>query len=244
VYVPYCAGDVHSGTNSSSDVPGGPQDQVMTGFTNITVALEAMTEYFQDQGITEVVLMGVSAGGFGVLGNAHQVANAFPGVRFTAIDDSGPVFVNPGVLPTCLEQQWESIFNIPFPADFADFTTGTYGSNLRSMYEYLNNKYTTARFGLISSYGDETIRGFYAFGDSDCAGFVLPSEAAYEADLTDLRTDVFRSDLTSWNVYYAPGTFHTLLTRDSWLDGDVPGTSMRLGDWMNALINREGTDVF
>jgi len=60
VFVPYATGDVHSGTNSSGNVPNnGPKNQSMVGFNNFTIVLEDLKGYFDSNGtITELVFMG------------------------------------------------------------------------------------------------------------------------------------------------------------------------------------------
>lgn len=75
VFVPYATGDVYLGSNSSANVQNnGPKNQSMVGFNNFTVILEDLKDYFDSNGtITEIVFIGSSAGGYGVLSNTFQL---------------------------------------------------------------------------------------------------------------------------------------------------------------------------
>jgi len=150
VYIPYCTGDVHGGTSYNSYVNLVYQDQKMTGHNNITLALDALKMHFGTR-LDEVFLTGSSAGGYGTLINANQVIEAFPAATATILDDSGPVLMAQNVQPDCLDALWINIFKIHIPDDFADYTTGQYSTDLKSIYEYLSNKHPNVQFGLISA---------------------------------------------------------------------------------------------
>ncbi len=79
VYIPYCTGDLHAGNNPSARVKGVVKEQNFVGYKNINIALQHLLSHAK--GINEILLAGASAGGFGVLYNYSQVANAFPGKK-------------------------------------------------------------------------------------------------------------------------------------------------------------------
>jgi cysteine-rich repeat protein len=90
IYVPYCTGDIHGGDR---DTELGGKVRHFRGYPNITKYLQQWVPTFA--GAENVLLTGVSAGGFGAGLNAAQVAEAFgPGPQMMVIDDSGPPLSN------------------------------------------------------------------------------------------------------------------------------------------------------
>ncbi|MEM6784142.1 MAG: pectin acetylesterase-family hydrolase, partial [Bacteroidota bacterium] len=89
IFVPYCTGDVHSGSSPNTSVPGlfGRQDFV--GYGN----MEAMLGRIQGQAkrARQVVLSGTSAGGFGVVGTYGLVSDELAPAPIDFLNDSGPV---------------------------------------------------------------------------------------------------------------------------------------------------------
>ncbi|MBK8258473.1 MAG: DUF4215 domain-containing protein [Polyangiaceae bacterium] len=99
IYVPYCSGDIHGG---AKDTLLGGKVRHFRGYTNITKYLEQWVATFGDA--ENVLLTGISAGGFGAGLNAAQVADAFgAGPQMTVIDDSGPP-LDKDVIAPCLQQ--------------------------------------------------------------------------------------------------------------------------------------------
>jgi hypothetical protein len=85
VFVPYCTGDLHSGTRVATyDVLGTPRTVAHEGGANV----DAMLALVKLLSPSEVFAVGVSAGGFGVQLNADRIAAAFPGVPTHILADS------------------------------------------------------------------------------------------------------------------------------------------------------------
>ena len=57
IFLPYVSGDLHGGNNLSAQVPNGPQNQIMKGYNNVGVAIEAIKAHFGDK-IKDVFLTG------------------------------------------------------------------------------------------------------------------------------------------------------------------------------------------
>lgn len=119
IIIPYSTGDVHSGTNADADVPnGGPQNQKMTGYTNFTKVANDLLDFYGANGITEFVVTGSSAGGFGTYLNFIQIAERFPNAQMTGLVDAGPMFLDEVVWQDCLGETWTNLWNfeimIPF----------------------------------------------------------------------------------------------------------------------------------
>ena len=245
IYIPYCTGDVHSGTNTSADIDIGFNNLNMVGYNNVTLALNAIQMYMEDRDLEEVFLTGSSAGGFGTLTNASQVAEIFSGAKLTVLDDSGPVQMNQEAQPDCLDENWAEMWQWHVPDDFAAFTTGAQSTHVKNLYEYLATKHPDVEFGLISSLEDDIIRAFYGYGENDCDPpldvAVKVTAEAYRSGLIHLRDSVL-SEFPNWHTYYVdnashtfnalPGTFKTL---------EVEGVLFR--DWVNDLREREAVNV-
>src|SRR5579884_1249429 len=109
VFVPYCTGDVFSGNNQDVTVPGVSGKQQFVGYADMHVFLDRIVPTFAD--VTQVVLTGISAGGFGVASNYTQVAKAFGKVPVIALDDSGPA-MGPPEVASCLLQQTRELWGL------------------------------------------------------------------------------------------------------------------------------------
>lgn len=243
IYIPYCTGDVHSGTSYSTDIHFPYNDQKMVGYKNIELALEELKAYF-GTGLDEVFLTGSSAGGYGALLNAGQVIDAFPTAQATVLDDSGPVLMDQGVQPDCLDERWERLFQIHLPSDFATYTTQQYPTSIKSIYEYLGAKYPNVQFGLVAPLKDIVIREFYGYGTNDCAeATVVPAPVPaddFKNALIHVR-DVVMAPYPNWATFYIDDASHTVNLLPGTMKREVNGTTF--GDWLNDLRQRTATHV-
>lgn len=242
VFVPYATGDVHSGSNTAANVPnGGPKNQTMVGFNNFTLVLKDLKNYFEDTGgITEIVFMGSSAGGFGVISNTLQLADILgKNIPTTVIVDAGQILMDETLFTSCLASAWDTLWNFSafLPEDLDQTVQKTYEHDIQKVYEYVAVKLPAFNFGFLSYYEDNTNRGFYSFGQEECAYFPtsLVSGAAFKRGLLNLKTTVL-DDLENWKVFYANGELHTFLNDEN-LDQTVNNTN--LNDWIAQL--RAGT---
>ena len=240
VFVPYATGDVHSGTNSSGNVPNnGPKNQNMVGFNNFTIVLEDLKGYFDSNGtITELVFMGSSAGGYGVLSNTFQLTDILAkNIPTTVIVDAAPVFMDKSILSPCLFDIWnsDSLWNInsAYPKDLDETVQSDYEFDIQKLYEYLSLKLPNVNFGLLSYYGDTVIRSFYSFGQNDCTYPPTSSISNnnFKIGLLDLKTTVL-DDLKNWKVFYANGMGHTFLSDENY---DQTVNDTKLNNWILQL---------
>jgi hypothetical protein len=69
-----------------------------------------------------MLLVGVSAGGFGAVYNYDQVAQAFPNQRVVLLNDSGTLLEDDEAMTVCLQLAIRLFFNIDsiLPPDCAD----------------------------------------------------------------------------------------------------------------------------
>jgi hypothetical protein len=237
VYIPYCTGDIHGGDATGVDVPGigSPSDQSFVGYANIGHDLRRIIPTFP--GVTEVLLTGVSAGGFGAAYNYDRVAQAFCPRPVWLIDDSAPPMADAYLAP-CLQSRWRELWNLngTLPADCLD-CTGPDGGGIVNYTTFLAHKYPSSRLGLISSDQDSVITLFFGFGQNDCAnidGLASPMPGAtYAAGLDDLRTN-YLSASPVWATYFRSATQHTYLGGDSYYSTTVDNVA--LTDWVGAMV--------
>jgi len=145
-YVPYCTGDVHAGTRA--DTPWGVQH---VGAKNLEVMLPRILATFPD--VTEVVLAGTSAGGYGVTYNAERLRALLPAATSLAllIDSAIPLPPFPGAETAAAEQvaAWQ-----PILCDGCD--------TVDQMFDHVAASLPDTHIGLVQSNADPTLRQYYA----------------------------------------------------------------------------------
>ncbi len=245
VYVPYCTGDVHTGsrTDATADSLGIPAPQQFVGFRNAQRVLEALDYHF-DEGLDRVLLAGASAGGFGTLGLYKNAAATFGEAEVTLLNDSGPVFFDDTILSPLLQALWFQLWNqapaLPSQAVFPP-------DGFENIYDVYATTYPDAQFGLLSFDRDATIRFFFSFSralQSPACADSLSREtpcigaAEYVQALATLRAEHLPA---SWATYYAPGTEHTFLRAERFYTTEVDGLSPAA--WLGQLLEGDAPNV-
>jgi hypothetical protein len=230
VFVPYCTGDVHWGSNPSGQVTGVDGTQRFVGYANMGLYVNRLVPTFGK--VARIVLAGESAGGVGALVNYVQVARAFDKVPVDLLDDSGPPLANP-YLPTCLQQQERALWGLDGFLD-SDCGADCVGNSdfLVAYLQHAARTYPSRLFGLIESAADGTIRTFYGFGANDCTRPMPVAEPTFGAGLEDLRTRL-ASD-PKFGAFYFPGTDHTTLL-SAMFDTRATSDGTKLIDWVTAF---------
>ncbi|APR80141.1 Hypothetical protein A7982_05488 [Minicystis rosea] len=238
IYVPYCSGDVHAGDATDVDVAGGPQNQDFVGYRNMGAYLGRIVPTFPD--VTQVLLTGISAGGFGAAFNYDRVASAFCPTPVTLVDDSGPPMADDYLAP-CLQKQWRGLWNLPgtLPSDCSACSEPG-GGGIVNYVPYLATKWPESYLGLISSTRDSVISTFYGFGAASCTQVTPLSGAVYTAGLEDLR-DHYMAGSSQWGTYFIDSTQHTWLLGPGFFTTQVNG--MKLTDWMRELLHGAASHV-
>lgn len=241
IIIPYSTGDVHLGTNASANVPNsGPENQKMTGYTNFTQVADDLLDFYGANGITEFVVTGSSAGGFGTYLNFIQMAERFPNAQKTGLVDAGPMFLDDVVWNDCLCETWTNLWDFNFPNDFDSVVQDNYNYDIQGVYAYLALKYPEANFGLISDLQDSTIRYFYSYGQMGCTGQIGNIDGeTYENALMNLKDHL--THFENWHVYYVPDDNHTFLGSERYQNIAVNGISMM--DWIENVTNGTANDV-
>jgi hypothetical protein len=237
VYVPYCTGDVHAGANPDGSIaPLGSQKFV--GYTNIDHYLKRIVPTFANA--TQVLLTGISAGGFGATGNYVQVANAFGSVPVYLIDDSGPYMDSPYVAP-CLAQSFAQTWNLQATLlrDCGDDCSDP-SHYFIDYQKHLARTYPSVPMGLIESTGDSTIAYFFGFGANDCALAEPLSESTFAAGVQDIRTQM--SGYPNFGSFVFLSKDHTTLENAVTFDTRAAGDT-KLTTWLTALLAGQVTTV-
>ncbi|MBK8261705.1 MAG: hypothetical protein IPK80_10240 [Nannocystis sp.] len=239
VYVPYCTGDVHAGDSPGSEAPGSGGPQQFVGYRNVEAFLERVYPTFK--GAEQVLVTGVSAGGFGAALNYPRISDSFKG-EVVLLDDSGPPMADMFLKP-CLQSQWREFWGLDMtlPASCDDCFPDD-GGGLVNLISYYGEAYPNEVKGLISSEQDSVIRTFYGFGGNDCKA-ILPtmSGAEYKDGLYDLR-DNYIKDGAMWGSFIIPGETHTWIGGNgTFYNTEVSG--MLLVDWVTDLLARDPVHI-
>jgi Pectinacetylesterase len=232
-YVPYCTGDVHTGSAMS-----GYMGQPQIGYLNYFKYLQRIVATFKN--VDQVILSGASAGGFGVAFNWMLTQDAFGAVPVSMLDDSGPP-MGPDYLSECQQQRvgmlwgWDKSLH-PACKD-CDLAAGKI---VRPLLETTLKRQTTTRVGLLSYDEDGTIKTFFSYGLNNCAGWNALLPPAYPAGkypmgLADLRQ--------SWSpyphaaMYVVSGGSHTFLGNNQ-LAQVKTGTGLTMVQWITKIVDK------
>lgn len=231
VYIPYCSGDVYAGQNET--MLGG-QQRYFYGYSNITAFLERIVPTFT---VDQVLLTGLSAGGFGSSINYPQTQRAFGSTPVVLIDDSGPP-MSTDVYPPCLQELWKDVWRLDRTV-LAECGTNCSdaGQFSEDYFAHIRTTFPNMRGGLFSTMSDQTIRSFAGFGWTDgynmCGTSTVAVPAAtYQAGLTEIRTNVGTG---GFGTFYVTGTSHTRLRVSSFYTTMVNGTT--LPQWITNTLN-------
>jgi Pectinacetylesterase len=213
-YVPYCTGDMHMGSKYDGYVPMMHERQQFVGYRNAKLFIEAIAEQYAGK-VDRVILMGMSAGGFGTYTTFPLVAEAFKGAELIMLSDSAPIPFTDRALAPCFQRAirwlWDLAPAIPRDCESCEQPDGDGLGNLATA---LARKYPKARFGLFSTMSDLSIRGTFGPGQLNCVGFgtVLPTWVFRDA-LVDLR-DRHLLPTGNWSTFYIEGENHGMLFYD------------------------------
>ncbi|MBM4380261.1 MAG: hypothetical protein FJ086_13350 [Deltaproteobacteria bacterium] len=215
VYVPYCTGDLHSGTNVSAYNALGFTDVHHVGARNLDAYLRRLAPTFADA--DKVWLMGISAGGFGVTVNGWRFQKAFPNARVDVLDDAGPL-----VQPMAFDATY-ALFVDRWKPEFPPGCTGCGDSLAAVRTRALELMASPRRYALMSYLQDQTVR-FFLGGNPNAP---LPGPEL-EALLINLRGDLPANAKT----FYVGGTTHVVSSTPNVVSGGV-----KAWDWVGQFAS-------
>jgi hypothetical protein len=185
VFIPYCTGDVHSGSNVAtySDASGGSITVHHVGFENIRLDLEVIQKLFPHA--DRLVIAGTSGGGFGATFNYSRVRAAWPDARPHLINDAAPVLAGSGAWFAAQDAAWHNFEN--FPADCADCTTEEGGPNRIFAYYAQQSDFRAA---LLSTNRDRWTSTYYSLppGSQNNTGCQTDGTCEFEEGLREWIT--------------------------------------------------------
>lgn len=231
IYVPYCSGDVFAGDNVATV----GSERHFKGYVNMGLFLERIVPTFPDA--EQIVLSGLSAGGFGAAFNLTRTQDAFGDVPVLALDDSGPPMSN-DYLHACIQNHFRVTWGLDrtLPKGCPECSAAADGSFMQPYMEYIGTNYPDSNFGLISSNEDSTIKQFWGYGENDCAS-ILGAPPGYpmgkfDAGLADAREMI--APFPNMKIYELDSSGHV------WLDkspGSVSSGGVVLADWINQMLS-------
>lgn len=155
VYLPYCTGDAHSGANVATY---GGRELHHVGSHNAQLVIDRMAATFPDA--QRVWLVGMSAGGYGVIANWWRAQDAFPDARVDALSDCGdPLTVPLGRWNTML-----TAWGFEFPPTCTDCETLD-----DALPFYAEIMPPPHRFGLLAYLHDPVISSFFTLSTDNIA---------------------------------------------------------------------------
>ena len=157
MYVPYCTGDLHAGTQVHTYDYFGPKIANHVGGLNMAAYLAKVKPLLPN--VKRVILMGISGGGFGASLNWWRVREAFgPNVRVDLLDDSGPLMEVAG------DGRWgtmKAAWTLATPPDCTDCLDG-----LSKWLPYYNTHVAAPdRYALLAFHGDDVIGTYFGIDD-------------------------------------------------------------------------------
>ncbi len=242
VYIPYCTGDLHSGsaTRQYTSVgnaalglpPGAPLTIEHRGFDNFMVVLEWARRNFDKP--KNVLVTGVSAGGYGATSNSPWVGRAFPKAKLFVMADSSQGVTTNGFdtgLPG--RQSWNPQLA---PWVFGSDVTALPG---RELMRRAADGQRKARFAQFTTTFDNVQIGFYGLMKQNYGpGGACPNPAVdwYQQMSQQILAD--GADLGNYRYYVAGGQYHTLLFDDNFYNETSAGVSF--ASWLDDMLDRRG----
>jgi hypothetical protein len=218
VFVPYCTGDLHAGSNVAS--------YAVTSLASTSVAyhhvgrlnIEAILARVQATwpAPARVVVSGSSAGGFGATLNYDLFRRAYPNATLSLVDDSGP-FLEGDAIPASTRAAWNASWHL---GDVVDPLCAGCATDLSQLYPALAALYPQDRMALLSSLQDQTISAYFQLSGAD-----------FQTKLQQMIAD--RIDPSPrFHTFLIPGQSHTMLgTPDTMMAG-----GLTLEAWLGQMI--------
>jgi Pectinacetylesterase len=240
VYIPYCTGDIHVGSASTTYAsvgnpalgipPGTPITIEHRGFDNFMHVMHWVQRNIRQP--RKLLVAGSSAGGYGATANAAWVARLFPGSRMHVLADASqgvtlPGFDegNPGRLSW--NPQWfKRTFGTGGVASIELMRKAAQGDRDARFAQF-----TTAFDGVQIQFYGAMVQGGY--GAPSCPN--LPVDWHNQAS-RQLTADA--ADLRNYRHYVAAGSYHTLLRSPQFYAETSAGPVF--ADWVNDFLGSRG----
>jgi len=220
VYVPYCTGDVHSGSNTATYTNPDTGERYTIqhrGADNFRAVLEWMRANFSAPG--EILVTGSSAGAYGAATHFGRIREAFPDGRAVMLGDAGQGVTTPDFL-SLRNGNWK--YDLPDNV-FGDEAQLTDDDDIVAQ---LAAHYPQDRFAQYTTAHDITQSAFYALMGASNA-----CRAWTEKMARDLSV---RQSAENFRSYLANGQSHTILRSPLFYTETSGGEPF--ADWFAALL--------
>jgi len=226
VFVPYCTGDVHSGSNTASytDPDTGEAFKIEhRGADNFRVVLEWMRENFA--GPDQILVAGSSAGAYGAATHYARIRDTFPSGRALMLGDAGQGVTTRDFL-NVRNASWG--YQLPENVFGADGAI-TADEDIVGM---LAAHYPNDRFAQYTTAQDITQTAFYA---------LMGTPRACRAWTQKMTADLSRrQEAGNFRSYVAGGQSHTILRSPLFYSQRSGGAAF--ADWFAAALSADGED--
>lgn len=211
VFVPYCTGDLHAGTQTTVyEALGQMATMHHVGATNV----DAMLAQLQPTAPSEVFALGISAGGFGIQLNWDRIAAAFPGVTTHAFADGAQLVPIEAGRWGALRQRWAPRF--PAGCTTCEARLDNVAAHWRAA-----PPPGGGRYALTNSLQDQVLALFFGFDAAGMRAASLPIGTAMTG-----TSAAFMVDDNSHTMLGAPMTrTSTDVVLRPWVEAWVDGTA-------------------
>lgn len=240
VYIPYCTGDLHTGSATQTyynvghpvfPLPSSFQIE-HRGFDNFMVVLDFMRRKFREP--EKVLVAGSSAGGYGATANAPWIQRSYPDAKLSVLADASQGVTTPG-FDLGNPGQGRKSWNMQLaPWVFGSDPSRISGPDLlrvaakglpRAKVGQFTTAYDTVQIGF---YG--VMKAYYGPGGS-CSNLGIDW---HNQAVSKVQAD---SDaLSNYHYYVADGGYHTNLRSPQFYAESSAGTPYR--DWVSALLGQ------
>ena len=265
VYIPYCTGDLHAGSNDYdySSVPSVPTANLYDQYNNTPqtirhrgeVNFRAVLRWIIDTrnmgSADKILVTGISGGCYGAMFNYSPVCEAFPDSIVYLLGDAGNGVVPAGFLGTVADK-----WGLEFPP-LSEFSGSDFNSiTISDFYSTLANHYSGSRVAQYTTKWDNTQSWFYNImlgdtinypatwgGEDDSTPVLIHTGGAWADVISDWSNSMItiRNDTASlstqgnYRSYVAAGHDHTILMSTKFYTEDSGGTSFV--QWVSDFIS-------
>ncbi len=235
VYVPYCTGDVHTGS-TIANYSGGATDPDLSFHHEGHKVVQSVVSWIDDNftHVPKMLSTGCSAGGVGSLVNYRFLRNGVRAIeKGYLINDSGPVFPSSGYskpLHSMIRAAWNLDSLEPeMPAGFTLDDMGTINTALAD--EFPKDRLATTYFRRDDNFTKYSYERFYNFP---------PKEERLR--MWDADTQLLISEFeTRDNLFYFIPNYRNIndshcTTVLNFVDSDIESQNITLADWINDFV--------
>lgn len=259
VFVPYCTGDIHWGSNTAiykdASIVGLPLGDLVIqhrGFDNFLAVREWIKENLKrrsddDEKVEHLAVSGVSAGAYGATLAFPYLKQLFPSSDAQLISDGGNGIIIEDFIEDALRNEnspWQARDN--FPNWIPAFQTATYGNSdvfSATLYSGISFQYPSDRVAQYTTAWDTVQILFYNIMQSQASGVGVLNWANLTPELIGdwhfrmLANVDYTSMAPNYRSYVAPGCIHTSLRFSDHFYAESE-THMPIYKWIKSMISK------